>query len=407
MKRNWQYGMAVLLSSCLVLAGIEGGRAYQAAPSSSPSPPQAATLSAVQLQQLVAPIALYPDRLIAQILAAATYPDQIVEAQNWMQKHKGLHGKQLAEEVNKQSWDPSVKAVTQFPVVLANMNQNLAWTSELGDAYVNEPQQLTEAIQTMRQRAMKAGNLKSTPQQKVETQGNTIVVEPAEPNVVYVPQYDPWLVYGYPLAAFPGWYPYPGLYWAGPGIGFGLGFGIGLFSGFGWGWNSWGYNWGGGGGVVYNNNTYISRSPEIVRRNQLHAAQTHHGIGSASRTFGGRPTAHAAARTHGATAHAAVGRHGAATRGSASRFAQTHRAAAMHAGAHRGYAARSSAFRAAPSFGGFHGGGFHTGGFGGFHGGGFGGFHGGGFHAGGFGGFHGGGFHGGGFHGGGHGGGRR
>jgi hypothetical protein len=406
MRCNYQQGRAMVLSTCLLLLGATCEGLAQTA---SQAPPQAAQLSAVQLQQLVAPIALYPDRLIAQILAAATYPDQIVQAQNWMQQHRNLQGKQLAEEVNKQSWDPSVKALTQFPVVLANMNQNLAWTSELGDASVNQPQQLTEAIQTMRQRAMEAGNLKSTPQQKVETQGGTIAIQPADPNVVYVPQYNPWLAFGYPLAAFPGWYPYPGLYWAGPGIGFGLGFGIGLFSGFGWGWNNWGYDWGGGGRVIYNHNTYISRSPQIVRRNNLHAARTYpHGAGSASRAFGGHTVPHAAVGPHGAS------------RGAASRYVHPHGEVGAHARAYGGYghAARGSASRAAPSFGGshalggFHGEGFHGGGFGGFHGGGFGGSHGfGGFHGGGFGGFHGGGFHGGGFHGGGfhggHGGGRR
>jgi hypothetical protein len=358
MKRNCQYGMAILLSSCLLLAGARGGRAYQVAPSNSQGPPQAAQLSTVQLQQLVAPIALYPDQLTAQILAAATYPDQIAEAQIWIQQNKALQGEQLAQEVNKQSWDPSVKALTQFPAVLANMNQNLAWTSELGDAYVNQRQQLTQAIQTMRARAMKAGNLKSTPQQKVETQGNTIVVEPAEPNVVYVPQYDPWLAYGAPLAAFPGWYPYPGLYLAGPGIGFGLGFGIGVFSPFGWGWNNWGYAWGGGGRVLYNHHPYPSRSPEVVRRN--HPAPTHpRGAATASRTPGEHPAPHAAVSPHRAAAH-----------GSASRSVQPHGAAAMHAGAHGGHAARSGAFHAAPSHGGFHGGGFHGGGFHGGHGGG-------------------------------------
>ena len=102
--------------------------------------PQAAQQSPEQLQQLVAPIALYPDGLIAQILAAATYPDQVVEAEKWMEQHKDLTGDKLAKEVDKQPWDPSVKALTQFPAVLANMNQNLAWTSELGDAYVNQQQ---------------------------------------------------------------------------------------------------------------------------------------------------------------------------------------------------------------------------------------------------------------------------
>src|SRR5437868_5975918 len=227
-----QQGMALLLSWSLVLVGGKDGFAYQTdAPISQPAP-QAAQQSAQQLDELVAPIALYPDTLIAQILAAATYPDQVVEAEKWMAQHKALQGDQLAQEVDKQPWDPSVKALTQFPAVLANMNQNLAWTSELGDAHLNQQQELTQAIQTMRQRAKQAGNLQTTPQEKVSTKGQTIVIEPSAPDVVYVPEYDPWLVYGAPLAVFPGWYPYPGLFLDGPGIGFGLGFGIGLFAGY-------------------------------------------------------------------------------------------------------------------------------------------------------------------------------
>jgi len=148
-----QQGMALFLSLCLLLMGVQDGFAYQADSSISPSPPQAAQQSPEQLQQLVAPIALYPDALIAQILAAATYPEQIVEAERWMEKHQNLAGKKLAKEVNKESWDPGVKALTQFPAVLANMNRNLAWTSELGDADVNQQQALNQAIQTMRQRS--------------------------------------------------------------------------------------------------------------------------------------------------------------------------------------------------------------------------------------------------------------
>ena len=130
--------------------------------------------------------------------------------------------------MDKEHWDPGVKALTQFPAVLANMNQNLAWTSELGDASVNQQQALNQAIQTMRQRALQAGNLKTTPQETVASNDKTIVIQPASPDVVYVPQYDPWLVYGDPLAVWPGWYPYPGLFWDGPGIYWGLGFGVGL-----------------------------------------------------------------------------------------------------------------------------------------------------------------------------------
>src|SRR6266436_9159362 len=204
-------GTALFLCGCLVLFGVREGFAFQTDQSVS-QPPQAAQQSPEQLQQLVAPIALYPDSLIAQILPAATYPDQIVEAEQWIEQHKDLTGEALAKEVDKQSWDDSVKARTQFPAVLANMNQNLAWTSELGDAYANQQQELSSAIQTMRERAKQAGNLKSTDQEKVGNKGKTIVIQPASPEVVYVPQYDPWLVYGAPLAVFPGWYPYPGLF---------------------------------------------------------------------------------------------------------------------------------------------------------------------------------------------------
>src|SRR5258708_27567591 len=194
--RLLQPNMALFLSGCLLFMGAGGGFAYQTAPSVSQTPPQAAQQSPDQLQQLVAPIALYPDALVAQILAGATFPDQIVEAQKWMEQHKDLQGDALAKEVDKQPWDPSVKALTQFPAVLANTNRNLAWTAELGDAYVNQQQDLTQAIQLMRQRAESAGSLKSTPQENVTTEGDTIVIQPALTNDVYVPQYDPWVVYG-------------------------------------------------------------------------------------------------------------------------------------------------------------------------------------------------------------------
>src|SRR5260370_5549646 len=148
-----------------------------------------------ELQQLVAPIALYPDALVAQILAASTYPTQIVEADRWMQSHSNIKGEELAKEVDKQDWDPSVKAVAQFPSVLENMDKNLSWTSSLGDAYVNQPQDVTDAVQTLRQQARNAGNLNGNEQEKVTTQGSTIVIKPANPDVVYVPAYDPWLAY--------------------------------------------------------------------------------------------------------------------------------------------------------------------------------------------------------------------
>ena len=273
-------GVALILSGSLVLATAPGGFAYQTDQSAAPPPPQAAQQTPEQLQQLVAPIALYPDALVAQILAAATYPAEVVEADRWMQQHSDLKGKKLADEVNKQSWDPSVKALAQFPSVLANMDKNLSWTSSLGDAYVNQQQDVMDAVQVMRGRAQSAGNLNSTPQEKVTTQGQTIVIEPVNPDVVYVPQYDPWLVYGAPLGVWPGWYPYPGLYLAGAGIAFGVGFGLGFFGGFGWGWGHWGFDWH-NRTVIYNHTTYISHSRTFVNRNNFN----HGGVNRAAHSM--------------------------------------------------------------------------------------------------------------------------
>jgi hypothetical protein len=229
-----------------------------------------------ELQQLVAPIALYADALVAQILAASTYPTEIVEADRWMQSHANLKGEELAKEVDKQPWDPSVKALAQFPSVLENMDKNLSWTSSLGDAYANQQQDVTDAVQVMRQQAHKAGHLNSNEQEKVTTQGNTIIIEPANPEVVYVPAYDPWLVYGEPIVAYPGWYPVPGIFLAGAGIGFGIGFGVGFFGGFGWGWHHWGCDWH-GHRVIYNHNTYISHSRTIINRNNLNHGNSNRG----------------------------------------------------------------------------------------------------------------------------------
>src|ERR1700736_4634182 len=177
--------LSLLLSSCLSLSSAPGAFA-QADQSAAQSPAQttqqvpvqAAQQTPEQLQQLVAPIALYPDALVAQILAAATYPDQIVEADRWLQQHSDLKGEQLGKEVDKQPWDPSVKALVEFPSVLANLDKNLSWTSSLGDAYVNQQQDVMNAVQLMRDRAEKAGNLQSTSQEKVRKRGKTIEIEP-------------------------------------------------------------------------------------------------------------------------------------------------------------------------------------------------------------------------------------
>ena len=334
--------LSLLLSGCLVLATAPGGFAAQADQSVPQAPVQAAQQTPEQLQQLVAPIALYPDALVAQILAASTYPDQVVEADRWLQQHPDLKGEQLGQEVDKQPWDPSVKALVEFPSVLGNMDKNLSWTSSLGDAYVNQQQDVMNAVQVMRDRAEKAGNLKSSSQEKVSKQGQTIVIEPAQPEVVYVPEYDPWLVYGAPIGVWPGWYSYPGLFIGGPGIAFGLGFGVGFFGGFGWGWHHWGSDWH-HHDVIYNHNTYISHSRVFVNRNNFNRAGGFHGgngfHGGGARGFTG-------------------GQHG---------FAAPHAQAGTHSGAFSGFnhggVARGFSSRGQSSFGGGHGGGgFHGGG---------------------------------------------
>ena len=139
----------------------------QAAPPPTAQAPPYTQQTPEQLQQLVAPIALYPDSLVAQILAASTFPEQVVEADRWVQAHPDLKGDALGQAVDQQPWDPSVKALTAFPSVLGNMDKNLSWTSSLGDAYYNQQQDVMDAVQVMRQRAERAGNLKTTPQQVV------------------------------------------------------------------------------------------------------------------------------------------------------------------------------------------------------------------------------------------------
>src|SRR5271165_1662076 len=216
----------------------EPGAPAQAAPA-----PPYTQQTPEQLQQLVAPIALYPDSLVAQILAASTFPEQVVEADRWVQAHPDLKGDALGHAADQQPWDPSVKALTAFPSVLGNMDKNLSWTSSLGDAYYNQQPDVMDAVQVMRRKAQDAGALKTTPQEVVRAEGPNIDIEPADPDVVYVPAYDPWLVYGYPVVAWPGWYPYPGIWFGGPYLSFGIGFPIGWYGGFGWGWGHWGFDW--------------------------------------------------------------------------------------------------------------------------------------------------------------------
>jgi hypothetical protein len=240
--------------------------------------PAPANLTSNQLDSLVAPIALYPDALVAQCLNAATFPDQVSMANDWMSAHNGLTGSALTSAVEAQTWDPSVKALTQFPSVLSNMAQNLAWASSLGQAYHNQPTDVMVAVQAMRAQAQSAGTLKSTPQiQVIQQSPQTIVIQPVNPQVVYVPQYNPAVVYGVNYVVP---YYYRPVYVApspvitfGAGVFVGGGVNVGINVGGGgfvhWGFNAWNVNWGGGGGtVIYNHTTYINNHVNIWNGNR-------------------------------------------------------------------------------------------------------------------------------------------
>jgi hypothetical protein len=254
--------LAVVLSSLLIV--FAQGDLYAQAP-----PPNYAPLEAPELNQLVAPIALYPDALVAQILTASTYPDQVQQADGWVQQNGGMPPDQLGAAANGMPWDPSVKALTAFPSVLDYLTRNINWASALGNAYYNQPGDVMNAVQAMRAQAQEAGAFRSIEHQRVYDSGGQIMIEPTDANTVYVPYYDPWTVYGTPVPAYAGFYVPPpprGVTLAGAlAIGFGVGIGIGLFSHYGWGYHSWSPNWR-GGVVVYNRTTYISRSTTVYNR---------------------------------------------------------------------------------------------------------------------------------------------
>jgi hypothetical protein len=222
---------------------------------------QGAPLSAQDLQQLVAPIALYPDSLVAQVLGAASFPDQVTAAAGWLQQNSNLTGTNLMQAVDAQPWDPGVKAMTQFPSVLDNMAKNLSWTSALGEAYNTQGQDVMAAVQVLRAKAQAAGNLKSSSQLTVVQQSpQVIVIQSANPQVVYVPMYNPTVIYGYPYAT-PG-YSTAAVVTTGV-LAFGAGIAIGaMMSGgcCGWGYSSWNCGWHGSTTVVYRGGAYYGNT---------------------------------------------------------------------------------------------------------------------------------------------------
>jgi Protein of unknown function (DUF3300) len=226
---------------------------------------QVAKIPADQLDSLVAPIALYPDPLLAQTLAASTYPLEIIQLQQWLGKNKSLKDKALADAVAKQPWDPSVQALAGLPDVVKRLADDIQWTTDLGNAFLAQQSDLMDAVQRMRKKAQDTGNLKSTEQQKVETKviesKTVIVVEQANPQVVYVPSYDPVIVYGPPVYPYPPiYYPPPGYYAAGLAISFGVGVAMGAFWSGGWGW---GCGWGGNNDVTINRNNNFNRNTSV------------------------------------------------------------------------------------------------------------------------------------------------
>jgi hypothetical protein len=220
----------------------------------------AGTFSQEELNQLLAPIALYPDSLLAQILVASTYPLEVVAADRWVKANKNLKGDQLNDALDKTSWDLSVKALVPFPDILSTMSDKLDWTQKLGDAFLAQESEVMNTIQRLRSKARGEGNLQDTEQQKVIVQGDAIEIQPANPAVIYVPTYNPTIVYGaWAYPSYPPYYFNPVGTTVAAGV---LGFAAGVAVGSAWnsGWGHW--NWGGG-----NYNANINRNVNINRNN--------------------------------------------------------------------------------------------------------------------------------------------
>jgi Protein of unknown function (DUF3300) len=259
MIRTFKQLLSAALSFLLVFtcAPLEAAGQQPAPPESAGYSGQGAPLSAEELQALVAPIALYPDALVAQILGAATFPDQVALADQWVQQNKSLTGTAQTKAVDGQTWDPSVKALTQFPSVLDNMAKNLSWASSLGEAYHTQAADVMTAVQTLRAKAKAAGNLKSGSQiTVVEQSPQVIVIQPTNPQVVYVPTYNPTVVYGAPVVT-PGYSTAAVVTTA--VIAFGVGIAIGAAMSNSWGYSYWNCNWH-GGTVVYRSAGYYGNS---------------------------------------------------------------------------------------------------------------------------------------------------
>ncbi len=236
---------------------------------------------------MVAPIALYPDNLVSIVLAASTYPAEVVAANQWLHALGGTPPEQIAAQANSQtSWDPSIKALVAFPQVLDTMSQNLQWTTDLGNAYYNQPQDVMQTIQVMRGRAQAAGNLQDNPQQVVVQDQGAIAIAPPSPEVVYVPQYNPWVVYGPPIV------PYPSFSWAAGYAGdsfisWGPGIAMGAFAVTPFGWLGWGLNWY-SHAVFYGNSVWCTHSRSVRDWGFAHGGGRYWGSHGEMATIPGR-----------------------------------------------------------------------------------------------------------------------
>ncbi len=277
MNRNFQLlgdawarpqGLIALLCVLLLLPGdalFGAGFSQDAAPAQE----AAAKIPPEQLDSLVAPIALHPDPMLSQILVASTYPLEVIQLHQWLQQNKGLKDQALADAVKKQDWDPSIQGLAGLPEIVKQMAENVKWTTDLGNAFLAQQNDVMDAVQRMRKKAKGAGNLKSTEQQKVETKvvekTEVIVIEQSNPQVVYVPSYNPTVVYGPPVYPYPPIsYPPPGYYAAGMAISFGVGVAMGAMWGGGWGYGcGWGHN-----DVNINVNNNFNRNTNIQGGNR-------------------------------------------------------------------------------------------------------------------------------------------
>jgi hypothetical protein len=265
--------LAALLCAALLVPGNSLAWAAQEAAVGQQAAEAPARIPADQLDSLVAPIALYPDPLLAQVLAASTYPLEIIQLQQWLEKNKDLKDKALADAVKKQSWEASIQAMAALPDVVKRLADDIRWTTDLGNAFLAQQSDIMDAVQRMRKKAQEKGNLKSTEQQKIETkvveEKTVIVVEQSNPQVVYVPSYDPVYVYGPPVYPYPPiYYPPAGYYAAGMAISFGVGIAMGAAWGGGWGW---GCGWGNNDIDIdinndFNRNTNINRGDTNINR---------------------------------------------------------------------------------------------------------------------------------------------